>query len=445
MASKKPDYFWENHRVGELTEREKMTYQKVDSVSKEFNIERNFFILNSLLSGVVPYKFIDFDLDRVSRFNRYEGYGLGLGIHTNRKMSEHFKIGGYFNNGFGDQTWKYGGDLSYLPIKGKELEFKVSYIKDVVETGGSEWYIKTTSGFSSAGMRPFFVSLKDERERYQFGTQFRTLNYLQTYLFTNYDFRKTTDNSVYYNDIRNVQNTHSTAEIGVQFRYAFGESYLPINGKLYSLGTNSPILNFKYTRGISGVNLGDIGPASQYDYNKIDFKIIKLFKWRALGKSTASLNLGYSDANLPKTFLYNAPATYYSELPIAVGQSFQTMRANEYFAEKYSHLFLSHIFPKINTKIKWFKPTPVIYHNMGIGELSSANKSKNLVIQDYSNGYYESGIGINNLYTSNMIGYGFSILYRYGPESLTYEIDNWAIKFSVGISLDYGGTKSLEF
>lgn len=445
MASKKPDSFWEDHRISELTEREKTTYVKVDSLSKEFNIERNFFVLNSLLSSVVPYKFIDFDLDRVFRFNRYEGYGLGLGIHTNGKLSKHFKLGGYFNYGFGDKTWKYGCDFSYLPIKGKELEFNASYIKDVVETGGTEWYIKTKSGFSSAAMRPFFISLKDERERYQFGTQFRTLNYLQTFLFANYDLRKTMDNSLYYNELVEIQNTHTTAEIGIHLRYAYGESYVPINGKIYSKGTKSPIFHFKYTHGISGVNLGDIGPVSQYDYNKIDFKIIKLFKWRALGKSAASLNLGYSDANLPKTFLYNAPATYYSELPIAVGQSFQTMRANEYFAEKYSHLFLSHTFPKINTKLKWFKPTPVIYHNMGIGELSGANKDKNSAIQDYSNGYFESGVGINNLYSANMIGYGISVMYRYGSESLPYEIDNWAIKFSFGISLDFGGTTSLEF
>ena len=44
-----------------------------------------------------------------------------------------------------------------------------------------------------------------------------------------------------------------------------------------------------------------------------------------------------------------------------------------------------------------------------------------------------------------MIGYGISVMYRYGSESLPYEIDNWAIKFSFGISLDFGGTTSLEF
>ena len=444
MATKKPSEYWEEHRVTPLTERELMTYQKVDSISKEFNIERNFFILNSFLSGVVPYRFIDFDLDRVFRYNRYEGFGLGLGIHTNRKFSEHFKTGGYFNYGFGDETWKYGGDLSYFPIKRKELEFKVSYMKDVVETGGTEWYIKTRSGFSSARMRPFFVSLKDEREMYQFSTQFRSFNHLQTMVFANYDQRTTMNNSIYYDENGNVKRNNTTAEIGVNFRYAFGESYMPINGKLYSLGTTAPIIHFKYTRGIKDVDLGGVGQKSEFDYNKIDLKIIHQFKWRALGTTSGSINFGYTDGNLPKTFMFNAPATYYSSLPIQTDQSFQTMRANEYFADVFTHVFFKHSFPKINTNLKWFKPQMAVYHNMGYGEATSTNLDNNPDIQDYWDGYYESGAGVDNLYTTNGIGYGIAVMYRYGPRALPYYLDNWSIKLSLGINLNFGGTINLE-
>ena len=438
MATKKPNEYWEAHRTSPLTERELITYEKVDSVSKELNIERNFFVLNSLLSGVIPYRFIDFDLDKIARFNRYEGIGLGLGIHTNDRFSKHLKVGGYFNYGFGDKTWKYGGDLSYTPIHGNEFQFKVSYINDVVETGGTEWYIKTRSGFSSAMVRPMFISLKDERERYQFGIQFRSLNYLQSFLFANYDIRKTTDNSNFVNDLGNVQRLHTTAEIGIHIRYAQGEAYMPVNGKLFSLGTKSPVLHFKYTRGLKGIG------ESEYDYNKFDFKVVKLFSWRALGKSSGGLTFGYSDATLPKTFLYNAPATYYSAFPIEVDQSFQTMRTNEFYADMYLHLFLKHSFPKINTNTKWFKPTAVIYHNMGYGELTSKNLDRNPGIGDYWDGYYESGFGFDHLYTSNGVGIGFSTMYRYGPRELPYYLDNWALKVTMGISLNFGASINLE-
>tara|TARA_B100000508_G_scaffold93157_1_gene72767 strand:+ start:1516 stop:3960 length:2445 start_codon:yes stop_codon:yes gene_type:complete len=438
MATKKTKEYWEAHRVLPLTDREITTYQKVDSVSKELNIERNFFILNGLLSGVVPYRFIDFDLDHILRFNRYEGLGLGLGIHTNDKFSKHIKLGGYFNYGFGDKTWKYGGDISYSPIKGNEFQLKAVYKNDVVETGGTEWYIKTRSGFSSATIRPMFISLKDQRELYQLGVQFRSLNYLQAYVFGNYDIRKTTDRSTYISENGTTPTTHTTAEVGVHLRYAYGEAYMPVNGKLFSLGTKSPILHFKYTRGIKGIE------QSGYDYNKFDFKVVKLFSWRALGKSTGALTFGYSDATLPKTFLYNAPATYFSSFPIGVDQSFQTMRTNEFFADMYLHLFLKHSFPKINSRWDWFKPTAVIYHNMGYGELTSKNLDRNPGIQDYWDGFYESGFGFDHLYTSSGVGIGLSTMYRYGPRALPYHLDNWAVKLTMGISLNFGASINLE-
>ncbi|UTW62683.1 carboxypeptidase-like regulatory domain-containing protein [bacterium SCSIO 12741] len=93
MASAQTPEFWESKRRGEFTYKDSNTYHIIDSIGKELNFERNLYILNALFSGQVPYKFINFDLNRLMRFNGYEGLGLGLGAHTNDKFSQHVKFG----------------------------------------------------------------------------------------------------------------------------------------------------------------------------------------------------------------------------------------------------------------------------------------------------------------------------------------------------------------
>ena len=371
MASAQTPEFWESKRRGEFTYKDTNTYHIMDSIGKELNFERNLYILNALFSGKVPYKFINFDLNRLMRFNGYEIFRLGLGAHTNDRFSRYVSFGGYFGYGFGDKEWKYGGDISYKPYKYRDLVIKGSYINDVVETGATEYYVRPKLQIGSHMYRPLFINRMDRQERWQGLVSWRMVRFAQPYVFFNKDFRSINDGYRYYPNLSDgefspQQHFHFT-EVGIGVRYALNEKYVRLNSTDVSLGTKAPVISAKYTRGIQGVLDG------QFDYNRFDLKISGQLRWRVLGRTQFCATGGYIDTELPRTALFNAPATF-GLIPMEVDRSFQTMRPNEFFSDRYSNLFFKHSFPKIRTKSKYIEPVFVIYTNLGIGDLSSANQ-----------------------------------------------------------------------
>ncbi len=121
-AHVRSDMFWNKFRTDTLSERDLNTYAFMDSIGKEANFDRLAKTFETVMTGKIPYKFIDFDIDKFLRYNQYEGLYLGLGIHTNDRLSRRFKIGGFWGYSFNDKTAKYGGDVSAILHRNSELE-----------------------------------------------------------------------------------------------------------------------------------------------------------------------------------------------------------------------------------------------------------------------------------------------------------------------------------
>jgi hypothetical protein len=212
-------------------------------------------------------------------------------------------------------------------------------------------------------------------------------------------------------------------EASITMRYAYGEKFLKNTHSTYSLGTDYPIFLFSFVHGFDNVLNG------QYEYNRFDFNFSESFFIKYLGTISIKFEAGLIDRDIPYVNLYNAKASYLGFNLYTPG-SFGTMRLNEFCADQYASLYLSHNFGKLLFRSKYFKPEPEIVTNMGIGSLRHPENHLKQEIKSYEKGFFESGIVINSILRAGVTDVGFAWLYRYGPYALPTTKENMAWKIA---------------
>ncbi|HNW54582.1 MAG TPA: hypothetical protein PKN21_09955, partial [Bacteroidales bacterium] len=164
-----------------------------------------------------------------------------------------------------------------------------------------------------------------------------------------------------------------------------------------------------------------------FEYNRYDLKITKSLFTKYLGTSTFKALAGFIDRDIPYTNLYNANASYRPFTLYSPG-SFATMRMDEFTADRYVALFLSHNFGKLLFRSKFFSPEPELVTNLGVGRLRHPENHVKDGIKSYEKGYYESGIVLNKMLRLGLTDVGFAWFYRYGPYSFPTFNENSAWK-----------------
>ncbi|RLD53937.1 MAG: hypothetical protein DRJ05_15580, partial [Bacteroidetes bacterium] len=364
-ASHRDDDFWKGHRIDSLDSKEIETYIFIDSISKEANLERQVKTFEALMTGKIPWGHIDIDMNRLFRYNSYEGFAPGLGLHTNDRISQTFKVGGYFRYGFKDKKWKYGADADVVIHRNSDLKLSLAYMDDVTETGGVSFFDEDERLMNPDYFRDMFVLKMDKTEMAKVDLGFRTIKWMQLNVGFSKSHKETTDDYRYSLNSEQVNvyfNQFDFTEVSLGFRYAFREKFIRNMMKKVSLGTKYPILWFQYTRGLKGVLDGD------FDYNRYDLKIEKSFYTRYLGKTSLKLAMGYVDADIPHTNLYYGNASFRS-FTLFAPNSFATMRMNEFLSNKYASLYFTHDFGKLLTGGERFQPELAITTNVGFGWL----------------------------------------------------------------------------
>lgn len=419
----------------ELNEKDKNTYTTIDSLGKANKFESKFNKLSQLATGKIPIGPINIDLNRLYTYNHHEGNRIGLGISTNYKVSKRHSIGGYCGYGFRDKVFKYGGDLSMLFYPRKQTMLKLGYRNDVVEAAAPPDFFTNPNFLSAANARQLYLRKFDFHEQWQAIFSTRLLRHFHLKSFMNYQYRKPLYD---YRFLTNAGDGTSFApssyyltEIGSVLRFAFREKFVLAGNNLISQGTKFPAITAKYTHSINGVFIND------FNYNRIDLMVEKDFKIRNFGKFTVLSQAGKINGYVPYTLLSSFTGSF-EQFTISVPNAFEAVRMNEFVADTYFMLFLSHNFLSnlfYNTKSK---PQLELFTNMGWGSLSASNaKGHELIsLQTMEKGYYESGIRIHSLIRTKFSRIGIALGYRYGPYSLNKFMDNAVIKITSGLVID---------
>ena len=427
-ATSRSEPYWNQYRIDSLSNKDRQTYKVLDSVGKANNFDKMAKTFQTLLTGRIPWGPIDIDINRFLNYNTYEGLVAGAGIHTNDRLSDWFKIGGFYQYAFGISTSKYGGDVSFLVNRRHDVTLAAACYYDLIESGGLN-YPQDYESILSGNFTQLLLKKLDRVESFNFSMGFRALKYMLFNLGFSNDFKTTTtyDLATIKGNAVLLADQFRFTTVTAGFKWAYGEKFIQTVNNKISLGTKYPVVWFQFTRGIKNL-LG-----SEFDYNRFDLKIRKTFNIKYLGKLTIQLNGGYVDQPIPACNLYYAPASY-RLITLYAPNSFGTMRNNEFLSNKYSSMYIYHDFGYLLFKgKKWFHPEFALSQNIGFGWLDHPERYTYNTInhKEMNLGYYESGLLINNLINLRIYTIGIGAFYRWGPYSFDNVGDNFAYKISM--------------
>ena len=425
-AHQKDSVYWNSQRETPLNEKELMTYHVIDSVGKELKLEKRLKLLIAAATGRFPIGPVELDLDRIIDYNDYEGFRLGVGLHTAPNLIKWATFGGYVAYGFKDKEVKYGGDAEFILHKNLGLQLRGAYQHDVFEMGAQEFLVSDNLSLGEM-YRDLVIKRMDVVDAWNAGVRINPLRgwhfeaqFRHEDVESKHGYRYVPENTT--DSLTRVQ----FAEVRAGFRFAPFEKKMRLGNREIVQDKGAVILWATATKGLKGIL------SSDHDYWKADVKLQGKFRIRKIGMEFWQLSAGWISSPVPYFKMYT-PRANYDGLTIFSPNSFETMRPNEFLNQYQISLHQRHNFGSIKTGIKWIRPEFHWVNSFGIGWLTKLQMHAGLKIQDMSMGLFETGVVIEDIIKVNMLGIGGGIFYRYGAYSFSNEFDNLAFKLSMKI------------
>jgi len=356
---------------------------------------------------------VDIDLKRSIGYNNYEGFKTGIGMETNNKLSIFFNIGGYITYGFRDKKIRHGEWIDLYPAGDNRLRLHLGFRDQNLETGGVK--LLGEEGVKSDDfIRSLLINNMYTTRRLSGGAELRPAKQLRLYML----FDKSE------NEIRNTATDEGLNSGGISYnlsRAGLMMRYEPTSGSTWFLNFYQGIPAFR----------------SDYDFTKIELTGKFNFIPSQPGRGIIKIRTGKIWNTVPFPELFNGNGSFTSSFTLLAPYSFATMRINEFMADRFAAIHIKYVIAKLSSsESPIFKPEMAVVQNMGAGVLGTDyNVAPEIDINDYSKGFYETGLEFNNLLCFGPISYGIAAYYRYGPYSLEKQWNNFAFKF--GILFDF--------
>ncbi|MDD3687346.1 MAG: DUF5686 family protein [Bacteroidales bacterium] len=222
-AHKKDSLFWDQYRTEKLTAKDIKTYEVIDSIGKEVNLDRTMELVEVIATGYIPWKFLNFNPASILWYNKYEGYRLGLEVSTNEKMLKWMSLGGYFGYGFRDKAWKYGAYTDFTIHKASSTKLRLGFKQDL-QLSDDHTFNKENSLLTQNTIRDFFLTEMDSVRKYYASFKFSSLKYLHSDIRFSYTDRTILNHERYDFTAANPHN-YSYSEAGLYLRYSYKENF----------------------------------------------------------------------------------------------------------------------------------------------------------------------------------------------------------------------------
>jgi uncharacterized protein DUF5686 len=429
-ATRKDSTYWNTFRREQLNNIDRKTYRLLDSVGKVHNLDKLVKGLVGFANGRLPIGPIDINLDRTFTYNKYEGLRVGSGFYTNERLFKNLTLGGFYGYGMRDEESKYGGEVFYDVSRNREIRFGVQYYKDLFETGILNIDLARKSLFD---YRKFIGSQYDMKEGFAVSAGFRSFRYFKwKFTLASEDVMPKYIYAFNYKD--NPVFGYHNSSLNVNLRFAYKEKLITMFNKRTSGGTDYPILNISYTKGLKGFQDGD------FSYNKIEAQLDQSFYTKSFGTTSYTLQAGYIDTPLPYGLEFTGEGCYDKKVPAIMRNTFQTMYPYEFLSDRYVNVFLTHDFSGLLFKSGKFQPGISLHTNLGWGDLSNPESHALIGFQTKDKWFAESGLQLDSLVKFDYFGIadaglGIAAYYRYGAYALPEASDNLVFKFTFRMTL----------
>lgn len=417
-ARNKPDEYWTQARHEELSKNEKAVYQMIDTLMKMPVFKRYTRTINFLATGYLNVG--NYQIGPWQNWitgNQVEGMRLRFDLGTNRHFNKNAIFHGYLAYGFTDQKWKGEFDAMYLFNRNPRSYIFASYLSDF--DYGQNYYDEISSDniFALAIRKPGvpikFIRLQEERvdlfKEWKIG-----FSVLLSSRHKQYDPVRNLPGKEGF--VGKFNDPFNTFETSIRLRFAYLEKFVENTFYRSSLGSTYPIVEFKYTKGMSGVF------NSNYDYSKISGGISNTRKIPPFGNIYFNLFGGKTFGTLPYMFLDVAPGNeiyYYNKY------AFNMMNRYEFIHDQYAGFNVEHNFGNglfrfipFTRKLKFRQ----FWTAKGLwGSLSPENQAFNFVNGHpfkALNGktYVEVGTGVDNILKVFRLDFVWRVMPRPLPE-----------------------------
>ncbi|MGZ5254577.1 MAG: DUF5686 family protein [Flavitalea sp.] len=421
-AQDKDDEYWTVSRHEELNKSEQGVYKMIDTLLKMPVFQKYTDWINFIGTG---YKKIgNFEIGpwyNWLSWNSLEGYRTRFDLGTNKYFNKKLYLHGYLAYGFTDRKLKYKADALYVLNKSPRTSIYASYLKDI--DWGQTYYDEISQdnifalAIRKSGVPIKFMQVEEKK--------------LELFKETPSGFSVTlTGSNKSFEPLRNLPPKEifgingkdgpiTSTEFSVKFRYAYLEKFLDGNYWRVSLGSPLPIVDFKFTKGVSGIlNSG-------YNYSRISASVSDYKKIAPFGSLYFIAFGGQTFGTLPYMLLDIAPGNeiyYYNKY------AFNLMNRYEYLHDKYAGFNFEH-----NIGNGLFKYIPItrklkfrqFYTVRGLwGSLNEENRALNMPSSspyqfESLNGrtYMELGTGVDNIFKL----FRFDFFWRVLPRPLPPE------------------------
>jgi hypothetical protein len=367
--------YWESARLSPLTNSEKELYTIIDSVKKIRSFRRQMDIVMLLTNQFLTLdKFEIGPVGTFYSFNQIEGSRVRFGGRTTPEFNNRIYFDGYLAYAFKDDKYKYNLGLSYS-LSGKSIykfpvrSIRVGYQYDT-ETPGQVLQFATQDNILLSFKRGvddkiFYNGTLKLEHLYEFENHF---SYTLGYNFKKQTpggnlFFTTDENLPWSNEVPYI----NISEVTMKLRYAPKEEFY--QGKIYRapIASRYPVMQLQGAFGSKDLN-------SDYNYQKITFRISRRFYFSIVGYTDIAAEAGkvFGTVPYPLLFIHNANQTYSYQKNSYNMMNFLEFVSDRYFALNIDHSFNGFFFNKVPL-LKKLKFREVATFKMLYGGVSDRN------------------------------------------------------------------------
>lgn len=409
----------EQYRTDSLTTREKMTYTKIDSVGKKYNLDQKINVLTGFLKGKIRVGNVDFDALQLLKYNQYEGFRLGVAAKMNEKFNKYISPDAYVGYGFKDGSWKYGAGIDIKTTLEKTSYFRAEYYNDVDAAGRFNenlWNFKMQINNSG-------VDLNNDNFYHFEGFKISYENDLTNVLTLRVSAKRDQEEAKFDYNFNNLGNNFENFATKLTLKYSpHSKTMMTPSGKL-TYEQNYPEFYFNYEQGLKTFG-GD------FSFSRFDFLVQHNFKTK-IGVTGVRVYTGLVTGDTPiwNQFAINGLGNSKSSLNFNLTSylGFATMEGGKYYNDKFVGYYLTHRVPfYFSTFGKKISSFDMVYRGI-MGDM------KNTAIHDFefeklNHFYQEIGLEANNFLGSP---FNLGFFYRVGYYATPTFKENFAIQLKL--------------
>ena len=405
----------ETWMMRQVVDREKLEYIKRDTAEKKFVLSNTLSWMYNIYDGRIAYRMRFFDINNVFAINKFEAVRIGLGLQSHENLSDVFTFGGYAGYGIGDRKFKYGGNVGAYFGKSRNNLLAVRYTRDLLEPGLVNYLEKRQDL-----VRDFFTSRMDE----YFSTQVSLRTKINAYftsslVFNNYSLHPLYDYT-YNPNMRELTGDQIFKFTETSFLFNIGTPFSDnpnLRNILYRSKKIRSNLFLNLTKG------WDTKVGGEFDYWKFNGRLMSNIRISGQSNLDIVFDGGIMKKDMPYQINYVGPGTEFKLTGIIINNAFQSMKLYGFFADRYFHSFMNYNLGNIFFKKSKFKPELAFALNSGWGKIAGRKEiHEHIEVRDYSEGYYEAGVLLNNLLRLKIYNYfygglGIGTFYGFGPDA----------------------------